>query len=245
MRRVIILGSTGSIGSRPSTWSSAATSSRWSASPRATRLRAVVAQASSTASSRIALADEAAAARASEAWTGGTVLAGAEGLVELITDTELRPGPERARRLRRARPDGRGARRGHRPRARQQGVARRGRRAGDGAGRGHRRAGDPGRLRALGALPAGRRRGAAGHRRPARADRVRRPVPRQAQRRAQGRHRRAGARPPDLGHGRQDHDRLGHADEQGPRGDRGAPPVRRAATTGSTWSCTRSRSSTR
>ena len=34
---------------------------------------------------RIALADADAAARASEAWTGGEVLAGAEGLVELIT----------------------------------------------------------------------------------------------------------------------------------------------------------------
>ena len=34
--------------------------------------------------------------------------------------------------------------------------------------------------------------------------------------------------PPDLGDGRQDHDRLGDADEQGPRGDRGPPPVRHA-----------------
>ena len=37
---------------------------------------------------------------------------------------------------------------------------------------------------------------------------------------------RRGARAPHLGHGRQDHDRLGHADEQGPRGDRGASSVR-------------------
>ena len=36
---------------------------------------------------RIALADEAAAARASEAWTDGQVLAGTEGLVELIVDS--------------------------------------------------------------------------------------------------------------------------------------------------------------
>jgi 1-deoxy-D-xylulose-5-phosphate reductoisomerase len=36
---------------------------------------------------RIALADEDAAAKAAEAWPDGTVLAGAEGLVELITDT--------------------------------------------------------------------------------------------------------------------------------------------------------------
>ena len=54
-----------------------------------------------------------------------------------------------------------------------------------------------------------------------------------------------GARAPDLGDGRQDHDRLGDADEQGPRGDRGPPPVRHALRRGSTSSCTRSRSSTR
>ena len=48
-----------------------------------------------------------------------------------------------------------------------------------------------------------------------------------------------------VGHGREDHGRLGDADEQGARGDRGPSPVRGAATTGSTWWCTRSRSSTR
>ena len=55
----------------------------------------------------------------------------------------------------------------------------------------------------------------------------------------------AGAQAPDVGDGRQDHDRLGDADEQGPRGDRGPPPVRHALRRGSTSSCTRSRSSTR
>ena len=39
---------------------------------------------------------------------------------------------------------------------------------------------------------------------------------------------RGGARAPDLGDGRQDHDRLGDADEQGPRADRGPPPLRDA-----------------
>src|SRR5207244_12490373 len=38
--------------------------------------------------SRAALDSEAAAARLAEAWTGGEVLAGPEGLVRLITDTE-------------------------------------------------------------------------------------------------------------------------------------------------------------
>ena len=60
------------------------------------------------------------------------------------------------------------------------------------------------------------------------AHRVGRPVPRPHARRARGRHRRGGARAPDLGDGRQDHDRLGDADEQGPRGDRGALAVRHA-----------------
>ena len=36
----------------------------------------------------------------------------------------------------------------------------------------------------------------------------------------------AGAGPPDLGHGPGGHDQLGHAGEQGPGGDRGAPAVR-------------------
>ena len=40
--------------------------------------------------------------------------------------------------------------------------------------------------------------------------------------------RRGGAQAPDVVDGRQDHDRLGDADEQGPRGDRGPPPVRHA-----------------
>ncbi len=41
-------------------------------------------------------------------------------------------------------------------------------------------------------------------------------------------HPRGGARPPDLGHGRADHDRLGDPDEQGLRDDRGPPPLRGA-----------------
>ena len=137
----------------------------------------------------------------------------------------LRPRPERARRLGGPRSDRRDAGRGHRPRARQQGEPRGRRRAGDGARRGHRRPADPGRLRALGAAAADLER-AARDDRPARPDGERRPVPR-----AHGprrRHARGGARPPDLGHGREDHDRLRDAHEQGPRADRGASPVRRA-----------------
>ena len=74
-------------------------------------------------------------------------------------------------------------------------------------------------------LPADRRR-AAGHGRAARPDRLRRALPRPH--RPLRRHRRGRPRPPDLGDGRADHDRLGDADEQGLRGDRGPPPLRRA-----------------
>ena len=101
----------------------------------------------------------------------------------------------------------------------------------------------PGRLRALGALPADR-----GERRPGSVDRLvltasggpfrERDGPRR-------RHRRRGARASDLGHGRADHDRLRDALQQGPRADRGASPLRRSPTRRSTSSCTRSRSSTR
>ena len=72
-------------------------------------------------------------------------------------------------------------------------------------------------------------RGGRGRRgRAAGAHRVRRPVPRPAARRAGRRHRRAGAGPPDLGHGPGRHHQLRDAGQQGPRGDRGAPAVRRA-----------------
>ncbi len=81
---------------------------------------------------------------------------------------------------------------------------------------------DPGRQRALGALPvrAPRR---AGEPRP---HRQRRALPRPDSGRARRRHARGSARPPDLDDGPEDHDRLGHARQQGPRGDRGALPLR-------------------
>jgi 1-deoxy-D-xylulose-5-phosphate reductoisomerase len=87
MRRVIILGSTGSIGEQ------ALDVVRRSRDLEVVGLSAhadferLIAQAHEFKVDRIALADESAAARAAEAWTDGTVLAGATGLVELITDT--------------------------------------------------------------------------------------------------------------------------------------------------------------
>ena len=54
-----------------------------------------------------------------------------------------------------------------------------------------------------------------------------------------------GAGPPDLGHGPGRHHQLRDPGQQGPRGDRGAPAVRHPVRPASTWSCTRSRSCTR
>jgi 1-deoxy-D-xylulose-5-phosphate reductoisomerase len=89
VRRLVILGSTGSVGTQALDVversggelevAALAASSRW---------EDLVAQAQRHGVSRIALADEDAAARASEAWTDGEVLAGPEGLVRLITETE-------------------------------------------------------------------------------------------------------------------------------------------------------------
>jgi len=88
VRRVIILGSTGSIGTQA-----------LDVVERSDELEIVGLSASSNADQlieqarrfgvkRVALADETAAARAAEQWTGGEVLAGAEGLMALITDTD-------------------------------------------------------------------------------------------------------------------------------------------------------------
>jgi 1-deoxy-D-xylulose-5-phosphate reductoisomerase len=87
-RRLLILGSTGSIGTQaldivaaaPDELELVGLSAEHSWEP-------LVAQAQEHGVGRIALADVDAAARASEAWTGGEVLAGAEGLVRLVVES--------------------------------------------------------------------------------------------------------------------------------------------------------------
>ena len=59
-----------------------------------------------------------------------------------------------------------------------------------------------------------------------RAHRLRRPVPWLDPQRARARQREGGPAAPRVVDGPEDHDRLRHAHEQGPRGDRGALPVR-------------------
>ena len=83
-RRLLILGSTGSIGTqaldvlqRSDAFELVGLSAESSAEQ-------LVQQAVETGVKRIALVDPAAAARASELWTDGEVLVGAEGLVRLV-----------------------------------------------------------------------------------------------------------------------------------------------------------------
>jgi 1-deoxy-D-xylulose-5-phosphate reductoisomerase len=88
-RRLLILGSTGSIGTQALDVVARAedelevvglsAESSW---------EPLVAQARELGVSRIALADPDAAARAAEAWTDGEVLSGAEGLVRLVVESE-------------------------------------------------------------------------------------------------------------------------------------------------------------
>ncbi|CAN5143923.1 1-deoxy-D-xylulose-5-phosphate reductoisomerase [soil metagenome] len=88
MRRILIVGSTGSIGTQALDVVSRSDSLEVVGLAARSNAELVCQQAEAFGVGRIALADEHAAARASERWTQGQVLGGAEGLVSLITDTE-------------------------------------------------------------------------------------------------------------------------------------------------------------
>ena len=88
MRRIVIAGSTGSIGTQALDVISRSDSLEVVGLAAASSADALLAQATEHGIDRIALADPDAAARAGELWTGGRVLAGPEGLVELIVETE-------------------------------------------------------------------------------------------------------------------------------------------------------------
>jgi 1-deoxy-D-xylulose-5-phosphate reductoisomerase len=88
VRRVIILGSTGSIGTQALDVVGRSSELEVVGLSASTNADQVLEQAKSFGVKRIALADETAAARAAEQWTAGEVLAGGEGLMELITDTD-------------------------------------------------------------------------------------------------------------------------------------------------------------
>jgi 1-deoxy-D-xylulose-5-phosphate reductoisomerase len=88
VKRIAILGSTGSIGTQALDVIERSDELEVVALAASRSFELLIEQAQRHNVTRIALADEAAAARAAEQWTGGEVLAGAEGLVELITGTD-------------------------------------------------------------------------------------------------------------------------------------------------------------
>jgi 1-deoxy-D-xylulose-5-phosphate reductoisomerase len=87
VKRIVILGSTGSVGTQALDVVERSDELEVVALAAARNFELLIEQAEAHGVGRIALADEAAAARAAESWTGGDVLAGAEGLVDLITST--------------------------------------------------------------------------------------------------------------------------------------------------------------
>jgi 1-deoxy-D-xylulose-5-phosphate reductoisomerase len=88
MRRIVIAGSTGSIGTQALDVISRSDSLEVVGLAAGASVDPLVAQAAEHGVDRIALADPDAAARAAEQWTGGQVLSGPDGLVELIVETE-------------------------------------------------------------------------------------------------------------------------------------------------------------
>jgi 1-deoxy-D-xylulose-5-phosphate reductoisomerase len=86
-KRLLILGSTGSIGTQALDVCSRSDELELVGLSAGRSWEALVEQARAHGVRRIALGDEHAAARASEAWTDGQVLAGAEGLVQLVVES--------------------------------------------------------------------------------------------------------------------------------------------------------------
>ncbi|TML36390.1 MAG: 1-deoxy-D-xylulose-5-phosphate reductoisomerase [Actinobacteria bacterium] len=87
MRRIVILGSTGSIGTQALDVVRDSDELEVIGLAAATSWEPLIEQAERHGVRRIALSDESAAAQAAKAWSGGEVLGGAEGLVELITES--------------------------------------------------------------------------------------------------------------------------------------------------------------
>ena len=87
MRRIVLLGSTGSIGTQALDVMARDDDLAPVALAAHTSWDELVAQAERLGVERIALTDPVAAARAAEAWTGGEVLSGPEGLVRLVVET--------------------------------------------------------------------------------------------------------------------------------------------------------------
>ncbi len=87
MRRLLILGSTGSIGTQALEVAAVSESFEVVGLAADRSFERLLAQAEAHGVKRVALADPASAARAADAWSGGEVLSGAEGLVDLVTES--------------------------------------------------------------------------------------------------------------------------------------------------------------
>ncbi len=87
-RRLLILGSTGSIGTQALDVVARSDELELVGLSAGSSWEPLVAQARELGVARIALSDPDAAARAAEAWTDGLVLSGAEGLVRLVVESE-------------------------------------------------------------------------------------------------------------------------------------------------------------
>src|SRR6476619_3066795 len=87
-RRLLILGSTGSIGSQALEIVAASDELEVVGLSAESSWEGLIEQATAHGVRRIALADPDAGARAAEAWTDGEVLAGAEGLVRLVVESD-------------------------------------------------------------------------------------------------------------------------------------------------------------
>ncbi len=88
MKRLLILGSTGSIGTQALEVCAGSDELELVGLSADASWEELLAQAQTHGVQRIALGDRHAAARASEAWTAGEVLAGADGLVRLVVESE-------------------------------------------------------------------------------------------------------------------------------------------------------------
>jgi 1-deoxy-D-xylulose-5-phosphate reductoisomerase len=88
VRRVIVLGSTGSIGTQALDVIERSNDLQVVGLAAARRFEPLLEQARHHRVERVALADEASAAQAAELWADGQVLGGAEGLIELITESD-------------------------------------------------------------------------------------------------------------------------------------------------------------
>ena len=214
-KRVLILGSTGSIGTQALDVCSRSDELEVVGLSAENSWEALLEQARALGVRKIALADTIAAARASEAWTDGVVMSGAEGLVRLVVESgadlvlnalvgSAGLGPTVATL-------GEGI---DLALANKESLVVGGELV-DGARRGDRRPDRARRLRAHRPAPADRG--------PARRlggphddHRQRRAVPGPQPRGARRGERAGGPRAPDVGDGREDHDRLGDAHEQGP-----------------------------